>query len=195
MAMVGTDDEATIETAIVAKYRASPQFKRAWKIISPRPEHSAECEREIVYAIRSVLVAKVDDRTSPAKAKKKLGQGAKKLRAAIPFVLGPSLAEGLKREAKFMEGRADKIVVGKGKPRLSVAKFHAVVGARDLLTRFGSKRPTRYRTGAWHDLSKALFGKAKDLFDYVEKCDAQPRERSRAFLVDVYIVGQRPRFF
>jgi hypothetical protein len=206
MAMVGTDDEATIETAIVAKYRASPQFKRAWKIISPRPEHSAECEREIVYAILSILVATkadADDRIPPAEEKKKLGKGAKKLRAAIPFVPSDSLAEDLKDEAKFMEEWADSIAVGKGKPRRQFAKSLGVAWAYDLLTRFGNKPPSRYRDGAWHELSKVLFGEAKDLFDYMETYHPQEPLTGESFVIKerscmtdmvAYLVGPRPHF-
>lgn len=202
MAMVGSNDEATIETAIVAKYRATPQFKRAWKIISPRPEYSAECEREIVYAILSVLVTRSTTEPRPAEEKKKLGKGAKKLRAAIPFVLSPSLAEDLKREAKFMEEWADSIAVGKGKPRRQFAKSFGVAWAYDLLTRFGSKPPSRYRDGAWHELSKVLFGEAKDVFDYMETYHLQEPlisespfiGRSRMTDMVAALVGARPRF-
>jgi len=113
MATVGTKDD---DAAIVAKYRATPQFRRAWKIIKPSHEHRPECEWWIVHAILRILNFK--EYPPPAEEKKELEKGIKKLRAAIPFV-GLRLREGLKAQARMMEILAGTIVVEKGKPRRS----------------------------------------------------------------------------
>ena len=170
--MAGTDDEAVI----VAQHRATHRFKEAWKIISPKPEHRAECEYDLVRALLTIPVAVGLDKSKPAENKKNLRRDAKKLRAAIPAVLwNEELIEGLKREAKFVENYADSIVVGKGKPQRSRARAAAVHQAYELLKKYGSE-PKIYRYGRWHNLAKVLFGresakkdKSIDLFDYIER--------------------------
>jgi len=80
--MAGTDEEAVI----VAQHRATDRFKEAWKIISPKPEHRAECEYDLVRALLTIPVAVGLDKSKPAENKKNLRRDAKKLRAAIPAV-------------------------------------------------------------------------------------------------------------
>jgi hypothetical protein len=133
--MVGTEDDAAIEAAILAKYRATPQFRRAWKIIKPSREHQSECEWWVVHAILRVL--NIKEYPSPAEEKNELEKGIKKLRAAIPFV-GPRLREILKVHIRTNEILADTIIVEKGKPRWSLAKTFAVFFAYELLVNFGS---------------------------------------------------------
>jgi hypothetical protein len=61
-------------------------------------------------------------------------------------------------------------VAQKGKPRRSEIRETAVHQAHELLRGFGSKGPSLYRDGAWHNLAKVLFGNDDaDLFDYLER--------------------------
>jgi len=197
--MVGTEDDAAIEAAILAKYRATPQFRRAWKMINPSREQRSECEWWVVHAILRVLNFK-EQSAPPAEEKKELEKAIKKLRAAIPFVLPFTvLAEDLESQAKLFEDWSGRVVITKGKPRRSSAKALAVFFAYELLANFGSKPPTRSRVGAWHELSKVLFWGAKDLFDYLEEFrPSKPppplKKRTRLADLDAYLVGQRPRF-
>jgi len=128
--------DPAIEAAIVAKYRATPQFRRAWKIINPSREQRSECEWWVVHAILRVLNFK-EQSAPPAEEKKELEKAIKKLRAAIPFV-GPRLREILKVHIRTNEILADTIIVEKGKPRWSLAKTFAVFFAYELLVNFGS---------------------------------------------------------
>jgi len=64
--MAGTDEEAVI----VAQHRATDRFKEAWKIISPKPEHRAECEYDLVRALLTIPVAVGLDKSKPAENKK-----------------------------------------------------------------------------------------------------------------------------
>jgi hypothetical protein len=191
--MVGAKGD---DAAIVAKYRATPQFRQAWKIINPSREHRSECEWWVVHAILRILRFK--EYPTPAEEKKELEEGIKKLRAAIPFV-GLRLREVLKAHVRIMEILADTIVVEKGKPRRSLGKTLAVLYAYELLANFGGKPPTRHRKGAWHELSKVLFWEAKDLFDYLEEFrPSKPplplKKTMRLADLDAFLVGQRHRF-
>jgi hypothetical protein len=164
--MAGTDEEA----AIVAKYRATEQFRNAWEIISPNiPEHRSKCENEIVYAILVVRFAKFGARRGNVNKKHFLNR-AKKLRAAEAAVyFSVSLIDDLKREREALERMASSFSAGKGKPQRSKPKQIAVGHARELL-RFGNKRPSLYRDGSWHELAKILFNEdGVDLFEYLER--------------------------
>jgi hypothetical protein len=177
--MASTEEEAAIvpwhhagEKAVVAKYGATEQFKLAWKIISPIPEHYSECEYEIVYAILVVRFAKMGTPGRPAEEKKDFLTRAKKLRAAEAAVyFSASLIDDLKREREALERMASSYHVGKGKPSRSKPKQMAVGHARELL-KFGNKQPSLYRDGSWHELAKILFNEDDvDLFDYLERYD------------------------
>jgi hypothetical protein len=162
------DDEA----AIVVQYRATPRFKQAWKIISPKPQSQRECEYDLVRALLLIpIAAGYYDRIKPAESKRQLLRDARKLRAAIPAVhRNNKLIEDLNREVKFVEDYANSIVVGKGKPRRSMARHNAVHQACELLKKYGSKPPRKSRKGKWHRLAKVLFGDPDaDLFDYIER--------------------------
>jgi hypothetical protein len=162
------DAKADDDAAIVAKYHATTQFKRALQLINPSREQRSECEYWIVFAIRLVPECKKDDSAPPAETKKELKKGIKKLRAAIPFVLELPLRWALEEYVEMLENRAGGIVVEKGKPRRSNAKRAAVHYAHELLTMFGKPR-TYHRKGVWHELAKVLCPGAKDLFDYIEE--------------------------
>jgi hypothetical protein len=118
------------EAEIVARYRATDQFKCAWEIIAPDPERQAECEHRIVYAIlqiqREVLFAKRRKTIRTAVWKKDLKKRIKKLQAAEAAVEDEHLADRLIDERERMEkelAMLDKYaVVEKGKPPLSVVK-------------------------------------------------------------------------
>ena len=68
-----------------AKYRATWQFERALEIISPEPQHRADCELNIVEALMSVERWREinSSRRSPAELRKLLQKLAKTLRVAI----------------------------------------------------------------------------------------------------------------
>jgi hypothetical protein len=185
--MAGTDEEfwAAVaqsrppgeEAEIVARHRVTDQFKRAWEIIAPDLERQGECERRIVYAIllirREVLAAKRSTRRTTAELKKDLKKRIKKLQAAEAAVEDERLADRLTDERERMEkelAMLNNTVAQKGKPRRSETKEAAVHQAHELLRRFGSKQPSLYRDGAWHNLAKVLFGNEDaDLFDYLER--------------------------
>jgi hypothetical protein len=163
------------EAAIVARYRTTEQFKRALGIIAPNPERQIECEYGIVYAIlavkKAILAAKRIKTYTPAEQKKDLEKRIKKLRAAESAVDDDSLIDRLTREREYKEFLlAHTLVAGKGKPQRSEIKEIAVHRARELL-KFGSKEPSLYRRGAWHELAKVLFAgdDRTDLFEYLEQ--------------------------
>jgi hypothetical protein len=166
------------EAEIVARHRVTDQFKRAWEIIAPDPVRQGECEHRIVYAIlliqREVLATKRSTTRTTAEVKKDLKKRIKKLRAAEAAVRDEHLADRLTDERAGMEetlAHLDKYaVVQKGRPPRSKIREAAVHQAHELLCGFGSKRPSLYRDGAWHNLAKVLFGNEDaDLFGYLER--------------------------
>ena len=78
--MAGTDEEAVI----VAQHRATDRFKEAWKIISPKPEHRAECEYDLVRALLTIPVAVGLDKSKPAENKKKPSPRYKEVKSGNP---------------------------------------------------------------------------------------------------------------
>jgi hypothetical protein len=76
---------ADAKAALVEKYRATWQFKRALEIISPEAQHRADCERDIVEALMSVERWRgiKSSRRTPAELRKLLQKLAKTLRVAI----------------------------------------------------------------------------------------------------------------
>jgi hypothetical protein len=172
--------------AVVAKYRATWQFKAAVKIISPAPQRRADCERDIVEALMSIEVWRdINLRRTPAEKRKLLQKLAKTLRVAIDLAdqLGPwdiwdlpisfldiPPIEDLKSHLKQIEAASDYItknLVRKGAPRYNDAR--AAAKAHLLLTKY-SRRPGRSREGPWHELARALFrDRNADLFDYMNK--------------------------
>jgi hypothetical protein len=189
--MVGTEREAVIdtdyqrfkterETAIVAQYRATRQFKDAWKIISSDPRLRADCEYALVYAILYVRYETLQKKlASRGEHKKELERGVKKLRSAEKAVrFNFSLIDDLKRERKAVENILAIMVVPRRRPRPSQARALAVHHARKLLLEFGNKPPAeRSRGGTWHRLAKVLFGdKRADLFEYIERYNSPELE-------------------
>ena len=73
------------EAAIAAQFRATRQFKRAWKIIEPDPQRRAQCEHELVFALIAVGRFREIDKSGPtlAEQRKLLQKLAKTLRVAI----------------------------------------------------------------------------------------------------------------
>ena len=83
------------DRAVVAKYRATWQFKQALKIISPVPQHRADCETDIVGALVWVETFRgVYSRRSPAELRKLLQKLTKTLHGAV------NLADQLSATAK-----------------------------------------------------------------------------------------------
>jgi hypothetical protein len=79
--MVSTDEEA----ANLAKYRATEQFKTAWKIISPKAECAAKCEAQLARTLRHIRRWAERDKSNlgEAEERKLLEKLAKTLRTAI----------------------------------------------------------------------------------------------------------------
>jgi hypothetical protein len=194
------------EAAIIERYRATEQFKRAWEIISPDPERQAECEHRLVYAIlliqREAHIAKERfakglKTITTAEWKKDLKKRIKKLQAAEAAVedeyLADRLSEGRERMEEELAYLDTHAVVQKGKPRRSEIKATAVHQARELLLRFSSKQPSLYRDGAWHNLAKVLFGgdARTDLFEYLEQYSG-PGQSFEIIYGRVYPITKEP---
>jgi hypothetical protein len=171
------------EVAIVARFRVTWQFKQAWKILKPDPQREVQCEREVVFALAGVEVAREMDKSGPPLAEqRKLRQKlAKTLRVAVDLAvqMSPGMrcvtrsrVEFLRKFGKEIEEEGDyfdKHVVKKGAPPERAARMVAVSQAYLLLKEYGG-RPTRYREGPWHALARVLFGNEQaDLFDYIER--------------------------
>jgi hypothetical protein len=80
------------DPAVVAKYRATWQFKAALEIISPASQHRASCERDIIEALMSIEAwRKISSTRSPTEQRKLLLKLAKTLRAGISLAhqIGP----------------------------------------------------------------------------------------------------------
>jgi hypothetical protein len=189
-----------VNPAIVAKYRATPQFiKEVFKIIKPDPERERECEYELVAVLSGIEAAAQMDKfksvPTPAQYKKNLLKLAKTLQDAIDLAgkaIPPKyelqlrrskdswIGEELKLHLKKTEQAINWISKGvrKGSPRLSYARIAAADAAYILLRKYG-RSPTRVggREGRTHKLAKVLFGNEDaDLFDYLK--------RSSPFLVE-----------
>jgi len=162
--------------ALLARYRATTPFKRAWKIISPKAECAADCERRLAHALWFVrrMIDDEKSKQSVANRKKLIEKLAKTLRTAIditnqlgrvndPWVVA---TKGRLREIEHYWIRA---CARKGGPRKKHSRRYAVQRARWLLEKYGNRPPTRDRLGKWHELARVLFGNEEaDLFDYIE---------------------------
>jgi hypothetical protein len=181
--MAGTDEK----TAVVAKYRATPRFKQALKIIAPDASRRAECERGLVEALRTIEDAARVEKSEQAAAeqRKLLQQLAKTLRRAIKLAgqarreeykprptPWDSRIDGLKCFLMETENAADycsRFEVSKGAPRRSNTRIAAVWQAYILLEKYGKRPPGFSREGPWHKLARVLLGNQQaDLFDYMQ---------------------------
>jgi hypothetical protein len=178
------------DPAVVAKYRATWQFKAALEIISPASQFRASCEIDIIEALKTVEVwRKINSRRTPAEQKTLLQRLAKALRAAIKIAdqLGPwdlwdlpiqhsnvvlPRAEDLKSYLKEIEAAAGYIIkntMTKGAPRYNDVRA-AAAGVAHTLLRGYSKEPGLSREGPWHELARVFFGDMEaDLFDYMNE--------------------------
>ena len=79
--------------AVVAKYRATWQFKAAMKIIAPASQRRAECGTDIIKALSWIETIREvhSTRRTPAELSKHLQKLAKTLRVAVDLAdqLGP----------------------------------------------------------------------------------------------------------
>lgn len=177
------------EPAIVAKYRATWQFKEALKIIEPDRERRRECEHQVAVALFGVEVAAKIDKgklvRTPAQYKKNLRQLAKTLHRAIDlaakaippeYQMQPDKDSWFGDELKIYLKKTERAIdwinksVKKGSPRLSLARRAAVDSAYVLLRKYGRRPPTRGREGRWLKLAGVLFGNEQaDLFDYLDR--------------------------
>jgi hypothetical protein len=178
------------DPAVVARYRATWQFKAALEIISPALQDRASCESDIIEALKSVEVwREINSRRTPAEQRKLLQRLAKALRAAIKIAdqlgpwdlwdlpiqhsdIAPARAENLKSSLKEIEAAAGYITkntMTKGAPKYSDVRAAAVAAAHSLLTGY-SEEPGLSREGPWHELARVLFGDmGADLFDYMNE--------------------------
>jgi hypothetical protein len=181
--MAGTDEKA----AVVAKYRATPRFKQALQIIAPDSSRQAECESDLVGALRLIEAgAKIDKSgLTPAKRGKLFQELTKTLQRAIDLATRARYEEYTPRrtpwdsriddlkcflqETKLAADYVSKFEVSKGAPRRSNTRIAAVWQAHILLEKYGKRPPGFSREGPWLKLARVLLGNQQaDLFDYMQ---------------------------
>jgi hypothetical protein len=192
-----------VNPAIVAKYRATPQFiKEAFKIIKPDPERERECEYQLVAVLSGIEAAATMDKfksvPTPAQYKRDLQKLAQMFQDAIDLAgkaippeyelqlrrgkdswIGEELKPHLKKTEQAINWVSER--VRKGSPRVSNARIMAVDAAYILLRKYG-RLPPRVggREGRWHRLARVLLGNEQaDLFDYLKRSSPYLAETDR----------------